>query len=457
MIPTITKEQIQKAIQSFLTAQYNKKTEKEQKQLAKAIEDNDVVKIAELNEFLAPFKEKYCPENWLKEAKIMAENLKVGTHISKGIHPSSRGDNVNFTKAVYHHFVGTHTLKNSVYLDANSPRGAIDLPLVSFFEWEVIENSGIKLRDVILKNDDVIKSCFADDFNLSCEYQQVFFNCLNNQLTNANTHERNKQILYPLTNADGDNYHVLVALYPSVLTHEVFHKINVRYSDDNKAARDNRHKKTAIQAPYISFVDLAVVQLGGTKPQNVSQLMSKQGGRNYLLPSLPPRFKESEGIRISKNSKSIFNSKSLYYKVRNHFKQLFNIVKDQKNTVDIRDSRKVILDEIIYEIFTIATHIQNTYPAGWSNDYNNLSMSEKYWLDPKRAELEDELDFKEGRETKNWQIDIQTSFADWMQSVFQDEFKNNKHHFADPEHHEWQSEMKEAIKESIRLGQGVFA
>lgn len=44
-----------------------------------------------------------------------------------------------------------------------------------------------------------------------------------------------------------------------------------------------------------------------------------------------------------------------------------------------------------------------------------------------------------------------------MQSVFQDEFKNNKHHFADPEHHEWQSEMKEAIKESIRLGQGVFA
>lgn len=38
MIPTITKEQIQKAIQSFLTAQYNKKTEKEQKQLAKAIE-----------------------------------------------------------------------------------------------------------------------------------------------------------------------------------------------------------------------------------------------------------------------------------------------------------------------------------------------------------------------------------------------------------------------------------
>ena len=44
MIENITELQVKDAIQAFLTAQYDKKTEKEHKQLAKAIEDNDVAK-----------------------------------------------------------------------------------------------------------------------------------------------------------------------------------------------------------------------------------------------------------------------------------------------------------------------------------------------------------------------------------------------------------------------------
>ncbi|WP_290000656.1 hypothetical protein [Faucicola atlantae] len=69
MLENITEQQVKDAIQAFLTAQYDKKTEKEQKQLAKAIEDNDVAKIAELNAFLQPFKEKYQKATWLVEAK----------------------------------------------------------------------------------------------------------------------------------------------------------------------------------------------------------------------------------------------------------------------------------------------------------------------------------------------------------------------------------------------------
>lgn len=64
--------------QAFLTAQYDKKTEKEHKQLAKAIEDNDVAKIAELNAFLQQFKDKYQKANWLIEAEN-GENVQVGT------------------------------------------------------------------------------------------------------------------------------------------------------------------------------------------------------------------------------------------------------------------------------------------------------------------------------------------------------------------------------------------
>ena len=95
----------------------------------------------------------------------------------------------------------------------------------------------------------------------------------------------NKQTLwvinaYEETDIEQLNYINIVPLYPSVLTHEVYQRINhLKFSDDNKAARDNRFKKTAEQRPYVSLNNLATVQLGGTKPQNVSLLMSKQGGR----------------------------------------------------------------------------------------------------------------------------------------------------------------------------------
>lgn len=447
----IDKTTIEKAIQAFLTAQYDKKTEKEQKQLAKAVEDNDVAKVAELQAFLQPFKDKYQKQTWLVEAKKMAENVQVGTHISKGIHPSSRGDNVNFTSEVSHDFVNTRTIK-STFLDANSPRGAIDLPLVAFFEWEVIK--GIKMRDVILQNSEAVQKSFADDIELSKSYQQAFLDCLNNQLKNPKTHELNKQLLYPLAN---DEYISLIPLHPSVLTHEFFIKINdKKYNEDNKTARENRHKKNVTQQRYISIHDLASVQLGGTKPQNVSQLMSKQGGRNYLLPSLPPKFKSSDSIRISPNAQSIFDGKAIQYHAREQLKALFALIKTDYNNVHIRDARKSILDEIVYRVFEIAFNLQNNRPAGWSKDYPYLKMAEKYWLDPHRGELEGEDEFKLARETKNWREEIEIAFADWLQHLLKLEFRPIAHEFADPEHNEWRDEIKEEIKQSLRLGQGVF-
>lgn len=447
----IDETKIRQAILAFLTAQYDKKTEKEQKQLAKAIEDNDVAKVAQLQAFLQPFKDKYQKQTWLIEAKKMAENVQVGTHISKGIHPSSRGDNVNFTGEVSHDFVNTKTIA-STFLDANSPRGAIDLPLVAFFEWEVI--AGVKMRDVILQNSEAVQKSFADNIELSKSYQQAFLDCLNNQLKNPKTHELNKQLLYPLAN---DEYISLIPLHPSVLTHEFFIKINdKKYNEDNKTARENRHKKNVAQQRYISIHDLASVQLGGTKPQNVSQLMSKQGGRNYLLPSLPPKFKGLDSIRISPNAQSIFDGKAIQYHAREQLKALFSLIKTDYNNVHIRDARKSILDDIVYRVFEIAFNLQNNRPAGWSKDYPYLKMAEKYWLDPHRGELEGEDEFKLEREMTNWREEIEIAFADWLQHLLKLEFRPIAHEFADPEHNEWRDEIKEEIKQSLRLGQGVF-
>ncbi|UNU73184.1 type I-F CRISPR-associated protein Csy1 [Moraxella nasovis] len=461
MITSITERQIKDAVQAFLTAQYDKKTEKEQKQLAKAIEENDVAKIAEINAILQPFKDKYQKSAWLIEAKKMAEHVQVGTHVSKGVHSSSRGDNVNFNQAVGHDFVNTKTIE-SRFLDANSPRGAIDLPLVSFFEWEIAD-TGVKMREAILQNSSAVQACFADDLDLSKQFQQTFLDCLNNQIKQPKTHESNKQILWALTQDtdsadDGNGYVTLVPLYPAVLAHEFFQMVNQkRYSDENKLARDNRTKKTAKQQPYLTMKDMATVQLGGTKPQNVSQLMSKQGGRNYLLPSMPPIFRQSQGIRLSPNEASIFATKALEYKAKDALQSLFNLIKTNYNNVNIRDARKAILSDIAYQVISMGETLQTVRSAGWSKDYHNLSMNQKYWLDPKRAELDGEEEFKLARETKDWRAAIEVDFANWLQAIFRREFKAIAHDFADPEHLEWRREMEDEIKKALRLGKGGLA
>lgn len=276
------------AVNAFLASQYDKKTETEQKQLAKAIENKEHEKASELKETLADAKDKYSVNNWIADAATrMAKQLNFGTHISKGVHPDAKGDNVSFEviNNLPKTIVGTHSIDSS-YIDANGNAAA--LPLAAFFDFEINETT--KIRDLILADNTNFVASLNSDQNLANTYHQTFKEALQNNITEPVTHERNKQTLwvinaYEETDIEQLNYINIVPLYPSVLTHEVYQRVNhLKFSDDNKAARDNRFKKAAEQRPYVSLNNLATVQLGGTKPQNVSLLMSKQGGRNYLLP-----------------------------------------------------------------------------------------------------------------------------------------------------------------------------
>lgn len=93
----ISSELASGAVKAFLISQYDKKTDTEQKQLSKAIESSDHDKVTELKEALVNAKEKYSIANWIADAATrMAKQLNFGTHISKGVHPDAKGDNVSF-------------------------------------------------------------------------------------------------------------------------------------------------------------------------------------------------------------------------------------------------------------------------------------------------------------------------------------------------------------------------
>ena len=455
----ITPELASGAVRAALTSLYDKKTETQQKQLDKAIESGDEKKVAELQATLAEIQKKYSVATWIPDAaNRMAKQLNFGTHISKGVHPDAKGDNVSF-KATDNRpdtIIGTHSIDSS-YIDANGNAAA--LPLAAFFDFKVNEDTTI--RDLILSDNTDFIASLAGDQKLATEYQQTFKQALQNIITDPVTHERNKQTLWVTNAYEGQalqqlDYINIIPLYPSVLTHEVYQRINhLKFSEDNKAARDNRFKKTAEQKPYVTLNDLATLQLGGTKPQNVSLLMSKQGGRNYLLPSMPPIIKQDRAFKLSKFANSIFST-AMEYNAREAIQSIFKTIKNTRNIVDVREARKRAVDEVLYQVFATAEDIRTNMPAGWSKDYE-LDHSQKLWLDPKRADLEGEEDFKAEREQEDdWHRDIVHSFARWLNTLMQTEFKTIANDFGDAEHLDWEREIEDMKKRYERAGKGVF-
>lgn len=454
----ITRADVQAAISGFLNDRFLKKAEPDLKRLEKAEADQDEAAIATAQGALAEWRHKYSAPVWLDDAaRRMACQLKFGSHISKGIHPDAKGDNVNFATdmPLPDHLIGSQWAR-ALVLDANGNAAA--LPLAAFFNAPVGTAQTVKLHQLITQNHPALNGCFADDAALSDEYQTLFQAALSGATDAPTTHERNKQILWPRGEQAmaQDDYICLVPLYPSALTHAVYQQLNqARYSEENKQARDNRAKKTAEQKPYVSITQLAMTKLGGTKPQNVSQLTSAQGGRNYLLPNSPPRLPASKAFKISAVEVTIFNKRLRYHCYRGWL-EFDEVIKAKKSVMVVRDQRKLALQMILAEVFQIAERIQTQWPAGWSRDYQ-LSMAEKYWLDPDRADLEGEAAFKAACDAGDWASEIIHAFALWLNQWLQETHKAIAKDFDEAEESEWRRAMASALRTSQRRFGRIYA
>jgi len=131
------------------------------------------------------------------------------------------------------------------------------------------------------------------------------------------------------------------------------------------------------------------------------------------------------------------------------------VVKEPKNTADIRNKRKQAMGRIIGRIFHLAAYVQKNSPAGWSQT-SCISKEQKYWLDPQRATMDDQENFKRGRENPYWISAIQDDFSFWVNSNLRLEFPKKKHQFDDAEAREWRRDFKSAVKESQREDRGIF-
>lgn len=380
----ISSGDVSAAINGYLEKLFVAKTESDLRSLEQAVAKGDDSRVEKLRAKIAQVKKMCQLDQWIEKYRTGTLTLEFATHISKGIHPSSTGPNVVAKYVGNHDFVSSHLLTG---FSVDSTGNASLTPLANFLNQEV--KGSITIRDLIIAKDPAIQGCFATDVEVSREIEGRFYDLLTS--TNTRVDSLNKQIYWPIK----DGYRIIVPLYSSVLSNEVWRKVWAIRMQGKKASSDDVDTDHVAENPVTEnmessrfFSDYAVVSMGGSKPQNISRLNSQQSGIHFLFASLPPQF-SGPAVRLPRYAVNVFNHRGFSYLIRGQIQDIAKIFANEVNNVVIRAARDHYLDEIIAITLRYVSDLQRN-PPGWTESYHSLPNIYKHLLDPLNDNLSDE-------------------------------------------------------------------
>ena len=247
----------------------------------------------------------------------------------------------------------------------------------------------------------------------------------------TDTHLR--QVYFPVAE---ETYHLLSIMPSSSLTLEMYRRI--RAINGHKIGCYNKKSETYGQ-PCEEITELTEIKFGGSQPQNISTLNSRYKGKVYLLSSLPPSL-PARKIRLPKSD---FFRESIWYKQQsNTLYRLHDYMKQNQNTMKIRQAIHDLVNEMISAVLLVSYQIR-AEGIGWSEEeaYSQLPTAQKIWLDDAYAE--------ERKET-SWTDDISSSFARWVIRSYEKLLGEDAIKLGDAEHNFIKKQMENVLKDEVR-------
>ena len=378
---------------------------------------------------------QYQRDAWLQNAAKRVQQIQAVTHSLKPIHPDARGTNLYVQPSTLASLseLGSHALGANMTPDVVGNAASLDV-----YKLLKLEVAGISLLAALQANQpEALQGLHADPQQAQalCD---AFVGLILAREGGASSHARAKQLYWLAGNdpCDDGAYHLLAPLYATSLAHAVYAPLqDARFGEANKAARQARRDGKAHEGVYYEYRDLAVQKMGGTKPQNVSQLNSERGGTNYLLSSLPPPAWKNTQRYLPLHANSVFERAfGARRAVRGAIKALLAfLLTDPPANHPTRLRVDDYLDALVDELVIYAGEMQSQ-PAGWTLDerYDELVLPEKLWLDPLRAEMPDETDFAKEWLWMDWPVEVGKRFARWLNAQLQ-----GKLSVGDAEMREW--------------------
>ncbi len=422
-------------ITDFLAARYKDKLEAVK-------EDANDPDAANLNR--EKLRQQFIPATWLEDAARRAGQIQAVTHSLKPVHPDAKGTNLYSPPSTLPaiDLVGSHCLGDAFTGDVVGNAAALDV-----YKFLKQTYEGCSLLALSVEGDADLAAALSDEPAQAQAWQRAFA-LLTEPRGRLASHTLAKQLYWQTADevhADS-SYHLLTPLYASSLAQQVYEKLqDDRFSEAAKAARDARKANTFSERPVREYPQMAVQQLGGTKPQNISQLNSERRGNNCLLASLPPVWRSTD-LKPLHNTDSMFQHYSRRPEVRQSVNALSAFLKtDPTRNEATRSKRAVWVNLLIDEFLQFTAELRGLEP-GWSQTPQcKLSESECRWLDAEGVAVTDvELDRAPPTDIPER---ICAAFANWLSAQLR-----NPLPVGDPEFLEWRNTMKEEIRAQEREG-----
>jgi CRISPR-associated protein Csy1 len=382
---------------------------------------------------------------WIDDAARRVGQIQAVTHALKGSHPDARGTSLYRPPnelAGHDGLVGSHSLGDQFAGDVVGNAAALDV-----YKFLRVQHQGRSLLDLMQAADEDLLAALDDDPARAKAWAAAFV-----AITQARgavaSHTQAKQVYWLVGDdpLDDSAYHLLAPMYASSLAHTVFQTINRdRFGEDAKTARQARRAGTFSEQGYNDYPHLAVQKLGGTKPQNISQLNSERGGNNYLLASLPPLW-VSPTVAPPLRTDSVFPRFGRRDTVKTVTRELKRFLESNPaGTEQTRSRRDDMVALLIDELFDLEQEL-SALPPGWSADTEcRLPLFECRWLDPERVELDE--GFVAECTDLDWPAELSDRFANWL-----NERLGGKLLLGDPEDAKWRKALREEFKARQREG-----
>lgn len=374
---------------------------------------------------------KYGYATWLADAARRVGQIQAVTHVLKATHPDARGSSLHVapSRLPQRAEIGSHLLGEDYAEDVVGNAAALDV-----FKLLKLEIEGRRLLDWMQAGDTDLQAALSEDAGQAEGWMKAFASLVREE-TQPSSHPMAKQ-LYWLAGQDPQDdahYHLLQPMFSSSLAHAVHADVQAaRFGEANKEARQAKRDNKPAEVIYRDYRDLVARKLGGTKPQNISQLNSERGGVNYLLASLPPpAWKPGVGASMLKLD-SVFQEThgafNQFGGVRELLHALTSFLKANPDpTMETRNDREAIEQAIGQELAMFGVSVRGNYAAGWTrDDACQLPPCEQCWLDPDRTELplrdepahphwrEDDLAFNQAYARGDWADEVATRFGLWL-------------------------------------------
>jgi CRISPR-associated protein Csy1 len=335
-------------------------------------------------------KKNKTPEVWLEGVLANLSKCTLATHVGKFSNPDSKV--VIYDKSIdntHRGLVMTSSAVHKVDLGQSAKFVASGTLLVT-----EMEDSRTCLEHLQAGESDVYRE--IGEFGVTPEQVNEALDSIA-VIEPCKTSGRLRQVYFPVGQG---KYHLLTVVPASSLLETMKKVIN---DMEKNWSNTKDKKKDTYGKPAAHLSDLTMIGFGGTKPQNISALNMKAGGKSFLLPSLPPVIRQSN-IRLPEQD--FFRECVPYSTFSDIIRSLHKLFIIDRNNLRIRKAINNCLENAADCCISTAELIR-IVPSGWSQDekYERLPMPQKIWLDNK---------YKGERYTDSWEKEIGQQFGRWL-------------------------------------------